>query len=154
MFGAMTVDDTDIWLLAGLLAATFVGMALCGNRLALVGLDGRLAEAHGIRRAVYEYAFSALLAVVVAVAARLTGILLVTALLVVPAAAGRYWARSLAAQCRWSVLIATVSAGAGYALAAQDGIDRPAGAVAVLCAGVFFGLGWLVRGFRRALPGR
>lgn len=136
--GAGLVLDVDVLCLAGLLAATVLFMALAGNRLVLVGLDDRLAAAHGLRAALYEYAFTALLAATVAVAARMAGVLLVTAMLVVPAVAGRNFSRSWRGQCWWSMAVALLSVTAGYGLALQDAVNLPTGALSVLCAATAF----------------
>ena len=62
-----------------------------------IALNPVMARVHGVRVALWQYAFAALLALVVMFSVQAVGVLLVTAMLIVPAAAARNLARSAGA---------------------------------------------------------
>jgi len=108
------------------------------NRLIYIGLNPTLAKAHRVPVAVYQYLFAALLALVVIFAVWAVGVLLVTALLIVPAAAGRNLARSAGAMFWWALVVAETSAVAGLIISAQDWARTATGATIILCAFAWF----------------
>jgi len=140
------MSDADILRLAAVLAAIVAFHAITGNRLALVSLDATIARAHGVRVAWYEYAHAALLALVVAEAARVAGVLLATAMLIIPAAAARNVARSWGGMCRWSVGIAMAAGGIGIVLSGTEwASETPPGAMMVLTAAAMFVVSLIAR---------
>ncbi|MCU0722743.1 MAG: metal ABC transporter permease [Planctomycetes bacterium] len=138
LFGdPLTVGPAGLALLGGLFALVLGFLALTWNRLTLIGLDPSLARARGVSTRVYEYGLAAAVALVVTACIPLVGILVVTALLIVPAAAGRNLARSSRGMFWWSVGLATACALAGTA--ASYSLDSSIGATVVLfAAGAFF----------------
>jgi zinc transport system permease protein len=66
------------------------------------------------------------------------GVLLVTALLIVPAAAARNLARSAGGMFWWALLVGVTSSVAGLLLSAQDWARTATGATVVLCACAWF----------------
>jgi zinc transport system permease protein len=88
-----------------------------------------------------------LLAVVVALAMKMVGILLVTALLVIPAAAARPLASTPEGMAAMAALAGCLSVAGG--LWASFRFDTPAGPSIVVAALVLFALGALVPAFRR-----
>ncbi|MFZ1989650.1 MAG: metal ABC transporter permease [Alphaproteobacteria bacterium] len=134
----LTIGDTNIMLLAGLFAVLMVFQATGYNRLLYVGLSVPLASAHRVRVRVYQYAFAALLSLVVIFSVWAVGVLLVTALLIVPAAAARNLARSAGGMFWWAMAISLTSAVAGLLISAQDWARTATGATIVLCASVWF----------------
>ena len=146
----MTVKSDDLAHLGALALVCLVFLAWSSNRLALMDLDSRLARAHGVVTAAYEYGYAVLLALVVAAAARLGGILLVTALLILPAAGARGFARTWGGQFWWAQAIAATSAVIGFRLAAWDALRAPAGAAVALTSGTWFAVSSLVAWRRHA----
>ena len=71
------------------------------------------------------------------------GALMVEAMLVVPAAAARNLARSLAGTHAWSVVVALLAGLGGLALSTQ--VSVPSGAAIVLLLAVAFALSWVGR---------
>jgi len=135
----LTISDTQIMGLLALFAALTAFQAWGYNRLIYIGLNSTLAKAHHVPVAVYQYLFAALLALVVIFAVWSVGVLLVTALLIVPAAAGRNLARSAGAMFWWALVVAETSAVAGLVISAQDWARTATGATVILCA-----FGWFV----------
>ncbi|HUT52182.1 MAG TPA: metal ABC transporter permease [bacterium] len=111
-------------------------LALFFNDLFLIGINERLAKAHGINVRFLEYAYALLLSLVVTVSIRVIGLLLVTAMLVVPAAAGRNLARSVRSMFWASIIIGLVSAVSG--LISSFYFDSATGATIILCAAALF----------------
>ncbi|MCQ2444269.1 MAG: metal ABC transporter permease, partial [Mailhella sp.] len=97
-----------------------------------------VAAAHQVPAALCEYAFAALLALVVMFSVWGVGVLLVTALLVVPAAAARNFAHTAGGMIWWAVLIGTTSSVAGLGLSVQPWLGTATGATVILCACVWF----------------
>ena len=83
-------------------------------------------------------AWPALLALVVIFCVKTVGVLLVTALLIVPAATARNLAESSGKMFWISILTGICSGVAGLLISAQDWAGTAAGATIVLCACLFF----------------
>lgn len=108
------------------------------NRLLFIGINASLARTRGVRVGLYEYAFAVLLALVVTFSIKAVGVLLVTALLVIPAAAARNLARSAGSLFWWGGAIAMTSAVGG--LIVSDVFYSATGATTVLLISVWFAL--------------
>ncbi len=132
----LTTSDVDILITAGLVLATVVFLAVDFNRLMLIGLNDALAASRGVATRAHEFAFACLLALVVTRSIRTVGLLLVTAMLVVPAATARNLARSAGGMFRWSALIGLLSGVIGLVLAYT--LDTAAGASIILCGAAAF----------------
>jgi len=90
LFGdILTVSWADLRVTAWLLTGVGLAVVLLRRPLLQVALNRDMAAVQGVPVAAMEYALMVLLAVTVAASIKLVGIILVTALLVVPAAAAR-----------------------------------------------------------------
>ena len=139
----LAVAPGDLMLL---LVALVVGVALwmvMYNRLLLAGVNASLARSRGVRIHLIECAFVVLVAVAVMLAIRWVGVMLINALLILPAAAGRNLARSCRQHAAWSVAIALTSGVAG--LLSAYAWDTSAGAAIVLYAAGWYFLSLLMR---------
>ncbi len=133
----LSVAPSDLRLLAIALAAVVVIWAALFNPLLMASVNPSLAASRAIPAKRAEYAFVALVAVVVMLSIRWVGVMLINSLLILPAAAARNVARSAAGYARWSVLFAVVSGVAG--LIASYYWNTAAGAAVVLvAAGIYF----------------
>lgn len=142
----LNLDGTDIGLTALLALAVAAFMILGFNRLILVGVNDELARSRGVRVRLYDYLFTLLLALVVTVSIRTAGILLVTALLVIPAAAARNLARSAAGMFWWAIAVGLVSSIAGTLASFSAWLENVGtGAVIVLASAVLFVFSTLCR---------
>jgi len=127
---AVTPGDL-LWLLLALI----VGVALwvqMYNSLLLTSVNESLARSRGVRTRLTECAFVVLVAVAVMLAIKWVGVMLINALLILPAAAGRNLARNSRQHALWSVFIALGSGVAG--LLSAYAWDTSAGAAIVLYA--------------------
>lgn len=129
------------------MGALFLGVAAylwrTYNRILLLGVHEGLARTLGIPGRALEISFSLVVALVVTTAIRAVGILLVTALLVVPAAAARNVARN-ASSAFWAAIAVSLVSGIG-GLAASYYLDTATGATIVLFSAAFFALSALPR---------
>jgi zinc transport system permease protein len=103
-----------------------------------------LARVEGVAADKVRLAFVLLLALVVAIAMKIVGVLLITALLIVPAAAARNFARSPEQMAVLAALAGAVAVAGG--LSASFLFDTPSGPSIVTAAAVLFALSVAGRG--------
>ncbi len=97
LFGqAAATLRSDLLTIAVLGAVSLAVVALLFRSLKLTTFDPHFAQAGGLSVRLYEAVFTGLLAVAVVVGLELVGVVLMSALVVAPAAAARQWASSLA----------------------------------------------------------
>jgi zinc transport system permease protein len=145
----LLLSENDIrWLLV-LFVALLVFQFTAYNRLLQIGVCAVVARAHGVPMAFCQYGFAVMLALVVMFSVWGVGVLLVTAMLVVPAAAARNLARSAGGMFWWALLISVSSATAGLVLSAQEWMNTATGATIILISCVWFLFGALFAGRRR-----
>lgn len=123
-----------------LLAVVAVGAAILWiamyNKMLLANLHRTLAKSRGIRVFATEQLFALLTALIVTIAIRWTGLLIINALLVLPAAAARFVARSSRGYLLVAILISLLSSVVG--LAASYYLGAASGATIVLVNGAIF----------------
>jgi zinc transport system permease protein len=137
LFGdILAVTRADLGVIWG--GALFVVLLLAWrwSRLLTATLSRELAAASGINADREGLVLTLALAVVVAVALKVVGALLIAAMLIIPAAAARGLARTPEAMAAWAVAIAAGSALAG--LWASFSFDTPAGPSIVTAAAALF----------------
>jgi len=134
----LTVDHADLALSALLTFVVLIYMVFSYNRLTLIGLNSELAHSRRVSVKLHDYLFAMLLSLVVTASIRTAGILLVTAMLVVPAAAARNVARSAAAMFWWAVLIGLVSGVCGAVFSFTWFPQVGTGAIIILTASTLF----------------
>ena len=142
---AVTPQDLLFLLLA--LLGTLAVWAFLYNPLLMTSVDPVLARSRGIRTRLIECAFVVLVAVAVMLSIRWVGVMLINALLILPAASGRNLARSCRQHALFSVLIALFSGIVG--LIASYYLDTSAGASIVLVSALCYALSLLVRSLRK-----
>ncbi|MBR6443635.1 MAG: metal ABC transporter permease [Clostridia bacterium] len=142
---AVTPGDL-LWLLLALIA-TLAFWALLYNALLLTSVDSQLARSRGIRTRLVECAFVVMVAVAVMLSIRWVGVMLINALLILPAAAGRNLARSARQHAVWSVVLALFCGILGLTLSYY--LDTSAGASIVLVSALCYAVSLAVRSFRK-----
>ncbi len=142
----LTLDATDIALTGLLTVAVIVFTLFSFTPLTLVGLNAELAHSRGVRVRMYDYLFSLLLALVVTVSIRTAGILLVTGMLLIPAATARNLASTAGGMFRWAVVLGLISGVGGTLASFSPRLENVStGAVIVLSSAALFAVS-LVRG--------
>ncbi|MEW6719886.1 MAG: metal ABC transporter permease [Thermodesulfobacteriota bacterium] len=142
----LAATDAELAWMAILLLAVAAYLVLAYNRILLLGVHEGYARTKGVRVRAVEISFALVVALVVTTAIRTVGILLVTALLVIPAAAARNVARGAASAFHISVGIAVLSGFSG--LVASYYLDTATGATVVLAAAACFALTAIARALR------
>jgi zinc transport system permease protein len=130
------VTPTDLWVMAGLdLVVAGVGLGLY-RQLVAVCFDEEFARLRGLATEAYFLLLLMLTALTVVVLAQVVGIILVIALLTLPAAMAGHWARRLWQIMAGAVAISAAATTGGLALA--YGPDWPAGAVIIVLTGAAY----------------
>lgn len=135
----LTIGDSEIVILLIMNVVSLLFLYFAFNPLILESLSNSLASSRSRWKGRFgPYIFGAFLALVVMVAVQSVGALLVTALLVVPAAASRNVARSAGGMLWLTFIVALVSGQAGLAISATPAVNTATGATIVLVAVTFF----------------
>jgi zinc transport system permease protein len=132
----LSVSATDLLLLAVVLVVVLGFWTTIFNGLLLVSVNRPLASSRGVNVLLYEYLFAVLTSIVVAISIQWVGILVISSLLVLPAAAARNVAGNMQQYHAYSVLIAVASGLSGLILSYYLGTAT--GATIVLVAAACF----------------
>ena len=133
---AVTPQDL-LWLLLALIGGVAVWIVMY-NQLLQTSIDPSLARSRGIHTRIVECIFVVLVAVAVMLSIRWVGMMLINALLILPAASARNIAQNSRQHALFSVLIALFSGITG--LMAAYSLDTSAGAAIVLVAACCYAL--------------
>ena len=137
LFGdILTVSASDLWAMyLGVLIAVFL---ICYNwsSLLLVTIDEDLAKAEGVNTLNINLLFTSILTIVVAISIQIIGLLLITAMLIIPAAASRRLTNSPETMALVATFIGIVSVILGILLSVE--IDAPSGPSIVLVSAILF----------------
>ena len=133
LFGAiLTTSRSDLTVLAVLTAVVLVVTLMLRQRFFAVANDEEYARATGMPVLGYNLALSALTAVTIVVSMRVVGLLLISALMIIPNATAQLLARSFRSSVGWAVGIGVVSAVGGVLLSYEA--ETPSGGTIVLVA--------------------
>ncbi len=143
----LAVTPSDLLTLAIALPVGILLWVFLYNALLLTSVNASLARSRGIRTRLIECAFVVLVAIAVMLAIRWVGVMLINALLILPAAAGRNLAKNTRSHALWSVGIALFCGIAG--LIAAYFLDTSAGASVVLVAALIYALSLPVRAMKK-----
>ena len=137
LFGnLLAVSRNDIYVIAVYCAAVVAFIGVFFKPLLHASFDEEMARAAGTPVAFLHYALLVLIALAIVASIKLVGIVLVSAMLVLPAATGQQVARTYRSVVAVSLASAVISLLAGLALSYR--FDLPSGATIVLCACAIF----------------
>ena len=143
LFGSITtVDDRDIWVTVALAVVVVVAAVGLAPRLFAIAHDPDFARVAGLRVRGYNLLVSVLAAVTVTVAMRTVGLLLVSALMVVPVATAQQLTRTFKQTLLVAMALGTVAAVGDILVSAN--VEVAPGATIVLLALGGFALAWPV----------
>ncbi|MCV2894925.1 metal ABC transporter permease [Lentibacter sp. XHP0401] len=143
LFGdVLTVSRADLALIWGVVAAVVLWLIWRWQALVTWVLSPDLAETSGYNTKLEEMGLIMALALVVAVGIKAVGALLITALLIIPAASARPHVRTPEAMIALSLCFGALAAVAG--LRAALWLDTPAGPSIVCTAAIAFALSMIV----------
>jgi zinc transport system permease protein len=144
LFGSMlAVRTADLWLLVGLATGTLSVLALFFKELVFLSIDPDAARAAKIPVTALRYLLLTVLAATIVASIKLVGVVLVSALLVIPAATGQLAARSMRGMLAISMASALIAVIAGLWLSWLSNL--PSGATIVLLAATMFFVAFVVR---------
>ncbi len=145
LFGnILMVTPGDLWLIVALDVLVMVCVGLFHKQLLAVCFDSEFATLRGVHVNRFHFLLLGLTALTVVLLVSVVGIILVIALLTLPAAMANIFARGLWKMMGLAVLICLVLTSGGLAL--SYGPDLPSGAVTILLTGsAFFATAFLKR---------
>jgi len=143
----LSITAADLWMIGAALLFVAVVWVLLFNRLYLISFNEPLARSRGIGVGRYDMFFSMTVAAIVTVAVQWIGILVISSLLVLPAAAARNIAPSIRRYVLFAVGISLVSCLSGLILSYY--LATAAGATIVLVSLGLYVTSLVPRLFRR-----
>ncbi|GAA3237313.1 metal ABC transporter permease [Actinocorallia longicatena] len=159
LFGSISsVSGQDLWVIGGLVAAVLALLAVFGRELFLLCQDEEVARASGVPVRFLSMLLAVTAALTIVVAMRVVGLLLVSALMVVPVAASQQLTRGFRATAGLAMIFGVLAAVGGLAGSYQFSTGEvnisPGPAIVMVALGLFVlaSLGGLL--LRRRGPGR
>jgi len=147
LFGdILAVSMMDLFLIYATAAASMLCIFYIWNKLLALSVHAGLAAAEGIATKSLHIVFMLLIAGLIAAAMKVVGILLITSLLIIPAASARPFARSPEAMAVISVLAGCL--GVALGLLASLELDTPSGPSIVVACASLFGLSVIISAIR------
>lgn len=139
----LSINSADLKVLFIVFIVIIIIWIFSFNKLFLVSVNSSLASSRGIRVEFYNYLFTTLMAVIVTISIQWVGILIISSLLVLPAAAARNIAINVRQYHILSVAIAVISGILGLILSYYLG--TASGATIVLISSAFFALTFILK---------
>jgi zinc transport system permease protein len=131
---AVSVFDIEVIWLGG--AAILIILALVWRPLLAATVNAEVAEAEGLRPEVTRVVFMLLLASVIAIAMKLVGVLLITSLLIIPAATARRLSATPEQMAVFAAILGALAVAGG--LFGSLSYDTPSGPSIVVAALILF----------------
>jgi ABC-type Mn2+/Zn2+ transport system permease subunit len=137
LFGSiLAVSRDDVWVILGLSAAVLLLVLLFFKELMFVTFDAEMASVTGVPAARIYFLLITLIALTVVLSIKVVGIVLVSALLVTPAAAAYQLTENFKRMMLLSILIGVSSTVGGLLL--SDSLNTASGATIVLLSTLIF----------------
>jgi zinc transport system permease protein len=148
LFGdILAITRTDLYWIWGGSGAVLLGMLALWRPLLSATVHEDLARVEGLPVFTVRLLFMLLIAIVIALAMKIVGILLITSLLIIPPASARRFARSPEAMALLASIIGCIAVGLGLWGSYQW--DTPAGPSVVVALALLFAVGLLLPGGSR-----
>lgn len=143
LFGdILAIGSSDLWLILLVGGGALSCLILIWRPLLSIVVHEDLARVEGVPVDLIQLVFSCLIALVIAVMMKIVGLLLVTSLLIIPAATGRRFASTPEIMALWASVIGCLAVIGG--LIGSWHLDTPAGPSIVVAAAVIFSAAQLV----------
>ncbi|NIF21739.1 MULTISPECIES: zinc ABC transporter permease subunit ZnuB [Pantoea] len=142
LFGdLLAVTPQDLWLMAGGVLAVLLVMLWQWRSLLSMTLSPELAQVDGVNVQRTRLMLMLVTALTIGVAMKFVGALIITSLLIIPAATARRFSRSPEQMAGFAVIVGILAVSGGLTLSAL--YDTPAGPSVVLAAALLFVLSQL-----------
>ncbi|MBT3349712.1 MAG: iron chelate uptake ABC transporter family permease subunit [Nitrospinaceae bacterium] len=132
----LSVTNSDIYWILGGGALALAALAIIWRPLLAITVNEEIARAEGIPIGLIQLAFMLLIALIIAIAMKIIGILLITSLLIIPAAAARRFSKTPEQMAALASLIGVLAVLGGVMASLQW--DTPSGPSIVLASAVLF----------------
>jgi zinc transport system permease protein len=140
LFGdLLTTSATDLLIIYAVAILVLIVLWRCWRALIFATLDETLAQVEGVPVVRLRLLLMGLIALVVALAMKVVGVLLITSLLIIPAATSRRFSRSPEVMAVGASLLGVIAVAGGLGISYF--LDAPAGPSIVLAASTCFALG-------------
>jgi zinc transport system permease protein len=136
----LTVGNQEIWGLLAIFIITIFYVIFAFRKILLININSDLAKIDGIKIQFWNLSFLILLAITIALSVRIVGILLMTALLVLPAAIARIFALSAKQMLILSLIIGLFNAILSFKIADNYNLAVGSSVIATFCVIFIFSL--------------
>jgi zinc transport system permease protein len=144
LFGdLLSVTLNDLWVIYGVAGTVVALLVLLWKPLINITVHADLAAVEGVRVSAVRTALMLITALVIAIAMKIVGVLLITALLIIPAATARRISNTPEGMAVTASAIAMLTVVMGLGMSWYT--DTPAGPSVVVCAALLFMLSLLFR---------
>ena len=144
LFGdILSVSRNDLGMIFSGVFCVLAVLSVFWPRFTLIALSEDLAQAEGISILWMNFLFMLLMSIVVAISIRIVGIILITSLLIIPAATARQWANSPIQMVILAMFFAVIAVIGG--LFSSLHLDTPSGPSIVAAASISFVFAILVK---------
>lgn len=149
LFGnILSIRASDLWAMVGFSAIIVAALIFLFRQFALLALDRETAGLYRVNSSVMDFIFYILVSIAIVLGVKLLGIILVSALLIIPSTIAKMLAQSFRSMVIWSISVAEFFIVFGLVL--SYAFDLPSGATIVLLGAVTFLLLSIIQGFRGA----
>lgn len=138
----LSISSGDIFMLIISFIAVLLIWFTCFNKFLLVSINHTFARSRGVNVKFYEYLFTILVAVIVTISIQWVGILVISSMMILPAASARNISNNVRQYHIYSVLIAVVSGILGLFISYNFGCAT--GATIVLISSLFFAITYFI----------
>lgn len=138
----LSISNNDIFMLIISFIAVLLIWFTCFNKFLLVSINHTFARSRGINVKFYEYVFTILVAIIVTISIQWVGILVISSMMILPAASARNISNNIRQYHIYSISIAVISGILGLFLSYHFGCAT--GATIVLISSVFFAFTYFI----------
>ena len=138
----LSISNNDIFMLIISFIAVLLIWFTCFNKFLLVSINHTFARSRGVNVKFYEYIFTILVAIIVTISIQWVGILVISSMMILPAASARNISNNMRQYHIYSISIAVISGILGLFLSYHFGCAT--GATIVLISSVFFALTYFI----------
>lgn len=139
----LSISPKDLEILPIIFVIVIIIWIIAFNKLLIVSINQLLARSRGINVEFYEYLFTIMVATIVTISIQWVGVLIISSMLVLPAAAARNISKNVREYQMYSIVIAFVSGLSGLILSYFLG--SASGATMVLISSIIFGITFFIK---------
>ncbi|MFP9228385.1 zinc ABC transporter permease subunit ZnuB [Pectobacterium cacticida] len=144
LFGdLLSVTTEDLWIIGGGVIAVVITICWHWRALLSMTISPELAHVDGVKLSRSKLLLMLTTALTIGIAMKFVGALIITSLLIIPAACARRFARTPEQMASMAIIIGIIAVTGGLALSAS--YNTPAGPSVVLCASLLFIISLLKR---------